>query len=1414
VEQNELRFSEWGTLADGLRDAGWVDEEGIALERCQSILEERGHRFAEVYNRLGMVRARQHRFADAIVYYRKALEVEPGQAHVYSNLAAALAERGSRRSDWQEAVDCYRQALVLQPESPAIRVNLSHLLLSLGQFEEGWQEYQWRRFREGGPQNQQRLEMGDVPLWDGRELPGQTILLLTEQGSGDTLQFIRYAPLVAARAARVVVVCSWPLGALLARVDGVAQVVMERDRSRWPEHHAYAPLPCLPRIFRQYTLETLPPAPYLSVPPELCTAWRERLEAMIRAPSSRVLKVGLVWAGNPAHGRDALRSIQDVQVLQPLLQVPDVAFFSLQMGVAAQQVTQFDAPSLHDLGTGMNAGEQSGQWDFMASAAVVASLDLLITVDSAPAHLAGGMGCPVWLLLPFVAEWRWLLDRADSPWYPTMRLFRQTRPKDWNSVVTRLVAALTGYVNRWKEQQGMADRTVTGVDVVGALEQLAAGDARKGERDYPGAIACYTRAVALDPGLDEGYFRLGTLHHALGKHEEAKGYYRQAVAANPSHTSAYNNLGVLLAGDRQFAEAAQCYEAALQVTPDSPELWSNLGVVLTDQRRFEEAHAAYQRALTLNPGYAEGYNNLGNLFKAQQRFDEAIEQFARCLHMKPTYHEAFNNLGTTFSEMLDLRRAVASYRKSLSIKSDYVEAHNNLANNLLMLGQFAEGWQEYQWRRLIPSYRGMLYDVFQSKPVWDGAPLHGKEILLLAEQGFGDAMQFARYVPLVAARGGRVILACQPPLQALLARIPGVAQVVNQRGPWPGFHEYAPLLCLPRVFQHHDENRFPHEVPYLSVAPEWVAKWRPRIPETGRLRVAIVWSGSPTHGRDHLRSIPLAQWRPVLEVPGIDFYSIQMGAASGVLHGSGADFGAPIVDLSPDIADFSDTAAILVQMDLLISIDSSPIHLAGALGRSVWSLITFMPDWRWMLERRDNPWYPTMRLFRQSRPSGWEDVILQVAGELAGLAGVGGSSDTGAQVSGVVEVPLPSSPPSPSPVPPPVLATGKRLVVGWQMSQLHGWGLYGLNLVFTLLRMGGEPILLQPPVAVTLNPLQQRALQPVLDRCKPYMDQLGEHPQSVLRDPSAAVLVASDHRLNWMHPRFEGGATIGITFFENPNLPEESIRKSRELPLIVAGSSWNEQILREMHGLTNVRTIIQGVDTGLFYPVPEGTGSTLLPGRFVVFGGGKLEHRKGQDLVIEAFRAFHSRHPEAFLLTAWHNHWSHVPGMRKQFAFRSSHYVTDLPTSPDLNPWLAQYLPADSFHDVGSVSNPLIPPLLRDVDVAVLPSRCEGGTNLVAMECMATGVPVILSANTGHLDLTGPDRCYTLNRQGPVHDPDGVLLPGWGESSVDEIVERLEEVWQNREEARRRGLNGHRFLSRISWHQQCERVIQAALSLV
>jgi tetratricopeptide (TPR) repeat protein len=519
------------------------------------------------------------------------------------------------------------------------------------------------------------------------------------------------------------------------------------------------------------------------------------------------------------------------------------------------------------------------------------------------------------------------------------------------------------------------------------------------------AINCYERALALAPASVDTLYNLGNTYQDLGQPERAAVYFERALLLNPEAVELHNNLGTALQDLGRLDEAIGCYRKALALRPDLVESLDNLAGALHEQGKLDEAQTCYERALALRPDRVESLIGLGVVLRAQGRLEEAVARYQRALELSPENPDAHNNLGIALVDLGRREEAITHHKKALALQPDHAELHYNLGNALqhhgpysealacygralalnpayakahlnrslalLLNGEFDDGWQEYEWRFAVN-----VYDRKFDQPLWSGEPLAGGRILIHAEQGFGDTLQFVRYTPAVAELGGRVVLEVPQSLVRLARTVTGASEVVAAGDPLPTFDCHCPLLSLPRVIKTNLAT-IPNAVPYLRVPAEASAGWAERIPTTSGPRVGVVWAGT-TVGAIDLRAL-----QPLWEVDGVSWFSLQVGDRSGDI--SSLDC-VKITDLSPWLTDFAETAAAVSRLDLVISVDTSVAHLAGALGRPIWLLLRYPPEWRWLLEREDSPWYPTARLFRQRKEGDWPCVAREVAAALAQIA--------------------------------------------------------------------------------------------------------------------------------------------------------------------------------------------------------------------------------------------------------------------------------------------------------------------------------------------------------------------------------------------------------------------------------------------
>ena len=427
----------------------------------------------------------------------------------------------------------------------------------------------------------------------------------------------------------------------------------------------------------------------------------------------------------------------------------------------------------------------------------------------------------------------------------------------------------------------------------------------------------------------------------------------------------------------QFSQAEGLYRQVLDRDPRHASAWSGLGQMASASRNFDLGASLFGKAIACAPSEPAHYVDLGICLGAMNRVDLAIQAQRKALQLAPEFLPALNNLGKALCARNQVNESIACLRQALRLAPNLGAAHWNLALSLLVAGRLREGWEEFEWRLQV----NPALDAKPGVPKWQGEPAPGQTVLLCAEQGLGDAIQFLRYAPRVKARVGRLIVSCPASLVNLFKATDGVDEVVPDSGPTPRSDKYAMLLSLPRIFGT-ELATIPASIPYLKAPPN---SWGPPPPpnDLALRRIGLVWAGNPRHPDDTTRSAPLASLAPLLTLPGHEFFSLQVGPRSADL--SQLKAAASITDWAPRLRDYSDTAAALGTLDLLITVDTSVAHLAGALGYPVWVLLAFNPDWRWLLERGDTPWYPSMRLFRQPAPGDWPGLLQAVAAELLKL---------------------------------------------------------------------------------------------------------------------------------------------------------------------------------------------------------------------------------------------------------------------------------------------------------------------------------------------------------------------------------------------------------------------------------------------
>jgi tetratricopeptide (TPR) repeat protein len=515
------------------------------------------------------------------------------------------------------------------------------------------------------------------------------------------------------------------------------------------------------------------------------------------------------------------------------------------------------------------------------------------------------------------------------------------------------------------------------------------GNALREEGSLEEAAQWLMHALQLRPDFPGAMHNLALTLHDNGEIEDAIGYLREAVRLRPDFGEAYADLGIMLAKQKEWDEAAEHFEQLIRLRPDRADGYGHLGAVLREQNKLDESAERMRHAVRLSPDDANFRSSFGLTLQLLGQLPEAEEHLRVALRIDPNHPDANNNLGITLAQLNRFPEAIQHYDRAIAARPESAVYRRNRGLSFLTLGDFDRGWPDYEHRWQCP---GFFKRDYPGAP-WQGESLTGKSILLFHEQGLGDTIQLARFAPIVKRLGAKqVLVEVQPALVRLLSKIQGVDRVVTAGDSVPQFDYHLPLGSVPHILQT-TVHSIPAEVPYLQAEPERVGFWRSQLSSFQGFKIGIAWQGNPKQGGDRLRSIPLIHFAPLARLQGVQLLSLQKDPGAEQLREMGGTLG--IIDLARRLdlsgGAFLDTAAVMKNLDLVVTCDTSIGHLAGALGVPVWLALSSAADWRWLTGRDDTPWYPTMRLFRQTKLGRWDDVFERMTAEVKKQLGKPGS---------------------------------------------------------------------------------------------------------------------------------------------------------------------------------------------------------------------------------------------------------------------------------------------------------------------------------------------------------------------------------------------------------------------------------------
>ncbi len=889
----------------------------------------------------------------------------------------------------------------------------------------------------------------------------------------------------------------------------------------------------------------------------------------------------------------------------------------------------------------------------------------------------------------------------------------------------------------------------------------------------------YQTALKLEPGNPEFNFNLGNCYMQKKDFNKALTYFYRAAELNPTGNIVYNNIGLALFKLHRLKEAVMSFKRALNNDPQNAEVYFNLACCYRElgepgntKENFNSAIECYIKAFKINPDLKAALINIGNIFKKLGREKEAEQYYEKVSDDSNTKVTAFTNLGVETMMLGQVEEAMGYFNFAINVNNNITEPHYNKSHALLIKGNFTEGWKEYEWRKKRKEFHPREF----SKPeLVSGIDVKGKRILIYDEQGLGDAIQFIRFLPLLINQGANVIFECNASLYELFMKFKCNMSIIKReenKEPDIEYDYQIALLSLPLYFNLTIEN-FNQGIPYLFADTLSIKKMSMFIGGRSDFNIGIVWGGNPNHTGDNKRSCKLSYFKSLLAIEDIKLFALQKGIPLQQVFE--IDF--PLVVLNDHLSTLMDTAGAIENLDLIITIDTSIAHLAGAMGKPVWLLLPFFPDWRWMLKRNDSPWYPSMRLFRQSEEDNWGSVFNELLIEL--------KNKKIKQLEKISQINLNykeqvfESDSSSKSLIDQVENTESSKQNGKLFLGLSGTGDFGWGVVNKYLKQEVS------------GKIEVRSLEE------------NQFPDSEELKNAKIFQLIKDLNFN---PLFEikGKENFGYTVFEN-ELTTKSIENAKNFDKVITASTWDYNKLL-LAGINNAGLLIQGIDPKMFYPDNTKRNNNL----FVIFSGGKFEIRKGQDLVLKAISILQKKYPDIILLNAWYNVW--VEFLR---LMRFSKYMKYEEKGSTWAEFMNNIYNCNNIDPKRVFTLPLIPNKdLRNVylksDVGLFPNRCEGGTNLVMMEYMACGKPVIASFNSGHKDVLTGNNSILLKemKEFKLFDSEKKLFADWEEPDIDEIIEKVEFAYNNRNILKEVGNSAAATMKKFTWSNTAQNLLK------
>ncbi len=1275
--------------------------------------------FEKAHYNLGIIFRVQNKLSASKNKFLKVIELNPQNTDAIYNLSVVY----ELQNNFQEALKNYIKVVEINPNHFDAKWNLALLQIRLGKWKEGWENYEVRLQKK-----EYKTKFSDISFWQGENVKQKKIIFRWEQGFGDAIEFSRFAKLFFQKGAAIIFESKKRIAPLFENQKFINQIIIKEEFQKVDAD--YQIFPCsIPNILKLNPEEICFKDKYLDVKELLIEKWSGK----IRRDNDKI-KIGFVWKGSSENASDEFRSIK-LEYFLKLKNEIDADFISLQFDLTKSEKQKL-----------IEAEIKIVQEDFLNTAAVTKNLDLVITVDTYLSHLCGALGVRTLLLLSEKPDWRWGTKEKPVNWYNSVNvIWKETN--SWENVFTFLVNEINSQLYLNADFQKLLKQN----KFYSALKYFNLKFNDSDKKKHISVLVSSFNAVGLE------------ILDFVGKNEinkNSKVEINLSKKENCNSSGLFQKLKSALNNDEEVESILTEIAESGNISADGNLLAASVAFNL---EYFDLAFLILLNLKMQVPNNAKLYSNLAVLFSEVGFYKTAEKYFMQVFSQKPNDFELLLNIAVLNYEQGKFSEAEKYLIEILKNDPNNTKAKFNLSLIKLAKGNYLKGFELYEERFKIGDGKFRM----MKTPRWNGEPIKNKVLYVYADEGLGDIIQYSRYLKLVKPLAGKVIFEARKSLIPLFELSDNFDEIIemNPDKSVSVFHDcQIPIMSLPFIFKT-IENTIPPVDKYFSeIEPN------EKLQKNKNLKIGLCWRGNESNKKLLNRFLSLELIEPLLAIKNVDFYSFQFDATEKEkqflqLHN--------VKIINEYLNGFLPTARAVKAMDLIVTVDTSLVHIAGSVRKKTFLLLPFVADWKWGINKKNTLWYDSIEIFRQKKLNNWSESLVEIRNEIVNFRKqffLATEKKTKASNSKVNNSKKETEFVK-------VNNSDRTLYLALSKGENFGWGV--------------------------CSKYFKKEVPKLYSNVKVWdFENDKSEPQNV-----EGIVFHGLTGLNFESiTNIRGNKNFGYTFFEN-ELPDKSIENSKKYDLILAGSTWCKTKMEE-RGINNSGILIQGIDPEIFYPLPPKEETDL----FVIFSGGKFELRKSQDLVLRAVKILQDKYPNVILINAWYNMWPNT----MRFMAEAKNFNFDLQGNSWQEIMMHLYkingLDLNRVITLELIQNNKLPEIYLKTDIGIFPNRCEGGTNLVMMEYMACGKPVIASYNTGHKDiLTEENSLPIFTMKSFERYSNNKKIARWYEPDFDEIVEKLEYAYLNRNEIRNIGKQAGKDLKNFTWKKSAEQLLNQIL---